>query len=236
MQRRISRRTFLAAASAAMLLPRDLFGRDAVPAMLDHILLGTNNLDAGISYLEERSGVRPAFGGVHPGRGTRNALASLGELHYLEVIAPDPQQPGAPDTFGLQPLATPRLIAWAVHLSDIAEQARRLTSASIAFDGPAGGSRNRPDGRVLQWKSLRLKDDRRGLLPFFIEWGAGSVHPSADAPKGCRLAGFEVLAPDAAELAKTMETLGIDVRTAKGEHAQLRATIAGAHGEFTLTS
>lgn len=236
MQTLISRRRFLAAAGAAMILPRELLGRDEVPATLDHILLGSNDLDAGISYVEERSGVRPAFGGVHPGRGTRNALTSLGDLHYLEVIAPDPLQPGAPDMFGLKPLSTPRLITWAVHLSNIAEQARRLTDAAIAFDGPLDGSRNRPDGRTLQWKSLRLKDDRHGLLPFFIEWGASSVHPSADAPKGCRLVRFEVMAPDPAELEKTFAALGIDVRIAQGERPQLLATIAGAHGEFALTS
>jgi len=231
-----SRRAFLAAAGAALALPRQLFGKDDVPAMLDHILLGTSDLDAGIAYLERQSGVRAAFGGVHPGRGTRNALASLGPLHYLEVIAPDPQQSGVPDTFGLRPLATPRLVTWAVHLSDIAGHARSLASAGIAFDGPAAGSRNRPDGRVLNWQSLRLKDDRHGLLPFFIEWGAGSIHPSADAPKGCSLVRFEVAAPDSGELAKTFATLGIDVLVAKAGRPQLRATIAGAHGEFSLTS
>lgn len=232
----VSRRTFIAATAAALAVPRQIFGKEDVPHMLDHILLGSKDLDAGVAYVESRSGVKAALGGVHPGRGTRNALASLGELHYLEVIAPDPQQAGAPDILGLQPLTTPRLVTWAVHLPSAAEQARRLSAAGIAFEGPAAGSRNRPDGRVLNWQSLRLKDDRHGLLPFFIEWGAGSVHPSEDAPKGCRLVRFEVLTPDPDELRLTFATLGIDVLVAKGERPQLRATIAGAHGEFVLTS
>jgi len=236
MQNQISRRTFLGATAVAMAAPRGLFGKDAVLPMLDHILLGSNNLDAGIAYIEQQSGVRPAFGGVHPGRGTRNALASLGELHYLEVIAPDPQQAGAPDTFGLQPLAAPRLIGWAVHVSDISAQTNRLADAGIEFEGPAAGSRQRPDGRVLQWKALRLKDDRKGLLPFFIEWAAGSVHPSTDAPAGCRLVRFEVVAPHARDLDKTFAALGIALRVENAAAPQLRATIAGVHGEFTLTS
>ncbi|HVN08474.1 MAG TPA: VOC family protein [Patescibacteria group bacterium] len=204
--------------------------------MLDHILLGASDLDAGIDLVARRTGVRAAFGGVHPGRGTRNALLNLGTLHYLEIIAPDPQQASAPDIYGLRTLVSPRLIGWAVHPHDIHEQARRLTAAGIAFEGPDPGSRNRPDGRVLHWTTLRLKDDRHGVLPFFIQWGAGSVHPSEDAPQGCRLVRFEAAAPDAGDLSATFSRLGIEIHVAHADRPQLRAVIAGPRGEFDLSS
>ena len=83
-----------------------------VPVMLDHILLGCNDLERGISFVEEKTGVRAEFGGVHPGRGTQNALLSLGERRYLEIIAPDPKQEAKTDLIAayIAKLAEPRLV------------------------------------------------------------------------------------------------------------------------------
>src|SRR5277367_182111 len=132
----VSRRIFLATSAGFALAPQFAFAKDGVPTVLDHILLGCNDLDRGIDFGEKHTGVRAAFGGVHPGRGTRNALLSLGDRHYLEIIAPDPQQPGAPDHYGLLRLTQPRLVGWAAHPGDLNELAARLRNANIAFDGP----------------------------------------------------------------------------------------------------
>ena len=59
---------------------------------IDHIIWAVPDLDAGAKYFEETSGVKPIVGGVHPGRGTRNMLASAGDNMYFEIIAPDPAQ------------------------------------------------------------------------------------------------------------------------------------------------
>ena len=237
----ISRRTFLAVTTGALLAPSLSWTESEFPIMLDHILLGCNDLDQGIAFVEEHTGIRAAFGGVHPGRGTRNSLLSLGDQHYLEIIAPDPKQDSA-QPFAAQTLATikglsnPRLIGWAAHPGDIEALAKKLHDAGIATQGPWPGSRARPDGRVLSWKSLVLADDRHGLLPFFIEWSADSVHPSVDAPAGCRLERFAVADPDPAGLERTFQRLGIDVPVERGERPQLRARINGPKGKFEVSS
>jgi hypothetical protein len=211
---------------------------DAVPEELDHILLGCNNLDTGITFIEERTGVRAVRGGVHPGGGTQNALLSLGVRHYMEIVAPDPAQPDSKDSYRLtlEKLSEPRLIEWGAHPGDLASFAKKLQEAGVAFKGPTPGSRRRPDGSMLHWQGLMLEDDASGLLPFFIQWSADSLHPSADSPAGCRLIAFELVTPEPEKLSKMAALLSLDVPIVKGDKPQLRATLTGPKGNLELTS
>src|SRR6266403_5131906 len=237
-----SRRTFFALTGGALAVPSFALAADAedadddVPALLDHIILGCNDLDRGIEAVEEATGVRPAIGGVHPGRGTRNALLSLGERRYLEIMAPDPAQQKIVHFPQLREMTEPRLIGWAVHPPDIAATAKLLRDNQIAFSGPDDGSRKRPDGLVLNWKTINLADDRRGILPFFIEWSADSVHPSKDAPKGCHLDCFTVMAVDPAELSKVFQQIGVEASVERSDRDRLRAHITGPKGELGVSS
>ena len=244
-----SRRTFLQLTAAAAVAPVSVFAQNArkqksevplvdqVPPMLDHILLGCNDLQRSIDFVEQHAGVRAAFGGVHPGRGTQNALLSLGTRRYLEIIAPDPQQNASGELASmLKKLTEPRLVGWAAHPGDIQVLAAYLAKAGIAAEGPTAGSRKRPDGSVLHWRTLNLKDDANGLLPFFIEWSADSTHPSADAPSGCQLLRFELLTPDPVALAKTTARLRLMASVAKGSSPQLHAVLSGPNGQLDFTS
>ena len=202
-----------------------------MPANLDHLILGARDLDQGIRWVEKFTGVRAAFGGVHPGRGTQNALLALGPRCYLEILTPDPHQHSLTWYRELTTLIEPRLIAWAVHANDLAELAALATSAGFSVDGPAEGSRSRPDDKVLRWQLLHLQHNHEGLLPFFIEWHPESVHPSADAPVGCRLTSFYLQSPDPLGLTRTCQTLGVGVTVEEGPAPLLCARITGPRGE-----
>ena len=213
-----------------------LYSVDPVPPMFDQMILGVGDLDRGIAYMEERTNVRAVFGGVHPGRGTRNALLTLGGQRYLEIIAPDPEQHVQSWFRELPKIREPRLLGWAVHTDDIVALAKKVRDAGFAIQGPADGSRARPDGKMLRWKSFRLEDDRGGLLPLFIEWSPDSVHPSADSPAGCLLEHLFPVSPRQANLGAAYGRLGVVVGVGRGEKEQLRAQIAGAKGEVELSS
>ena len=248
-----SRREFLAVAGGGAVAPfltieaQPAAGRFVeVPTLLDHFILGCADLEQGVALVEKHTGVRAVFGGVHPGRGTRNALLSLGERKYLEIMAPDPAQhleagatvPGSrPSPLAkLRELKEPRIIGWAAHPGDLQNFAAKLQKAKIEFVGPRDGSRKRPDGKVLRWKTLTLKDDYEGLLPFFIEWSADSVHPSADAPKGCRLVHFLADSPEWGRVRDAASVLGLDLGVNMGTAAVLSATMVGPEGNLDLTS
>ena len=96
--------------------------------------------------------------------------------------------------------------------------------------------RKRPDGSILHWQTLNLKDDANGLLPFFIQWSADSTHPSTDAPSGCQLLRLELLTPDPAALAKLASKMSLEVPIAKAVAPQLHAVIHGPKGSLSITS
>ena len=211
---------------------------DEVPQMLDHVLLGCGDLQTGIAFVEQQAGVRAEFGGVHPGRGTQNALLSLGNRRYLEIIAPDPAQPDVKNPLApeLRSLKEPRLVGWAAHPGNLATFADKLRAAGIDFHGPTPGSRKRPDGLLLQWQVLGLADDAGGLLPFFIVWAPDSPHPSTDAPHGCTLLSFAAETPASEKLAAKVKSLALDLAIQKGDRARLRAVIRGPKGSLELSS
>jgi hypothetical protein len=232
----ISRRRFLTTAGTALLLqslPRSMAHAELLSKGLDHLILGSRDLDAGIAFMEEKSGYRAALGGSHPGQGTRNALLSLGNSRYLEILAPDPEQPRLAWHSEILELHEPELIGWAIRQKNIESRAASFRSQGIECIGPIAGSRARPDGQMLRWKTVVRVDDQHGILPFYIEWDEHSPHPSSDAPGACLLVDFQtgghVLegpppSPEAKKIIRPEKTL------------QLRAKIAGLLGEFELTS
>jgi glyoxalase-like protein len=212
-------------------------GRPALDSV-DHLLLGAADLERGIDWLEARTGVRAAPGGSHPGVGTRNALASLGGRHYLEIIAPDPAQSAFNFQIDLRRLPAPRLVTWAASTANPDEVAAAATRAGLGVFGPRDGSRMRPDGTMLRWRTVgveaKLGDGTVDPVPFFIAWAADARHPSQDAPSGCRLSGLEIAAPDPARLKEVLSILGLDAVVGSGSRPTLRATLETPKGSVTI--
>ena len=207
---------------------------------LDHLLIGAPSLDEGIAWLADRTGVRATLGGSHPGLGTWNALASLGPRQYVEIIAPDPAQPGISTFYvpRLREFKRPRVATWAAAATKLVpESPPELTGLSC--EPPRQGSRIRTDGTRLQWRLAFPRhadhDAFDGGLPFLIEWDSSSPHPGASTPSGLRLVSLSLRHPHADVLRASLEALGVDTRVDVGEAASLEVEIDSPRGRVTLT-
>jgi Glyoxalase-like domain/Carboxypeptidase regulatory-like domain len=203
---------------------------------IDHIILGINDLQRGIDELERLTGVRAVFGGAHPGRGTQNALMSLGGAHYLEILAPNPKEPGNGETFGnVKSLTSLTPVGWAVNAGgNLAALRESLSGQGVQTGDIEPGARNRPDGTRLAWQSTGFANLSNPLLPFFIEWDPTSVHPASTSPEGCRLTGFTLEDPNPDTLRKPLQAAGVLVDVREGKEPRLRIAMACPKGNVEL--
>lgn len=210
---------------------------------LDHFMLATPDLETATADFARRTGVRPSEGGRHPGQGSRNVLAALGDGCYLEIIGPDLGQDRT-NNFGevLSRLPAPALLKYAVRTRDIDAVHRRATALGLwplassgeRSSGPFAMSRALPGGGLLHWRLLLLGSaNYEGCVPFFIQWDA-EPHPSQTAAKGCALERFWVEHPDAEGLAKLYAALDVAVDVVPARGPALKLSIATPKGGVTF--
>jgi glyoxalase-like protein len=203
---------------------------------VDHLVYATPDLDHGVEEIEKLLGVRATPGGHHPGRGTRNALLALGPTTYLEIIAPDPEQPTPqePRPFGLDGLKESRLVAWFVAARNLDQLRAEAIRKGVPLGEVKSGSRWRPDRVQLLWQftdpSTPVAD---GIVPFFIDW-LNSLHPALSAPKGATLVSLRAEHPDVRGVRSMLRHLGLDLPIKRGPSPALIAVIEGPRGRVEL--
>ncbi|MFI5100647.1 MAG: VOC family protein, partial [Actinomycetes bacterium] len=146
----------------------------SAPVEIDHVLAGVPDLDDAAATLQARFGLTALPGGRHPGWGTANRIVPLGSA-YLELVTVVDGAEAAGSAFGRWVLAMLRdgpVCGWAVRTEDLDGVAARLTLDVVS------GSRLTSTGRWLRWRTAGVdRVSAEPALPFFIEWGAGTVLP-----------------------------------------------------------
>jgi len=146
---------------------------------LDHLSFaaGPEGLEATAQRLGAQLGVSFLDGGFHPRFGTRNQILPLTAGRYVEVVdVLDPPSAGkAP--FGQAVRARSAegggWLGWVVAVDDLAPLEERIGRPAIE------GHRHLPDGTVLTWHQLGVKDLQIDpQLPFFVRWSVDAIHPS----------------------------------------------------------
>jgi hypothetical protein len=204
----------------------------ASAAQIDHVILGIDDLDRGVKAFEAATGVKPVYGGKHPG-GTHNALVSLGDGIYLEILAVQQGVTIPPDYADLKKMKTLTPIGWAVSSSDSAELRNRLSAAGIAVSEPVDGSRTTPTGSTLSWQSFALNENSLEV-PFFIVWSKQTAHPSTTSPSGCKLQQWSVASPRVKDLERLGQALNLRVDVAESKTTSMRLSLTCPKGAVTF--
>jgi hypothetical protein len=207
-----------------------------VLALVDHLVYATVDLDRGIAEVERVLGVRASPGGQHPIWGTRNALVALGSSSYLEIIAPDPDHssPSEERPFGLEALASSRLVGWAAKGSGLTNFRDAAAQHGVELGRVLSGSRKQADGTVLTWKLTDLRCVvADGIVPFFIDWGK-SPHPALVASRGATLVGLRAEHPDADHVLRLLRVVAVDLKVDVGAAPALIAEIDCPYGRVLL--
>jgi hypothetical protein len=182
---------------------------------IDHIVIAMPDPEAAAAEITERVGLAFTAGGRHPGLGTFNRIAFLGDA-YLELIGVDDR--GEAEGWGIGAAAVRALdrgggfATWALTDETIRTTVARLQANGSRIGPVTHGSRERQDGERVEWWTAtppELGPDRPPLLIKHLaagaEWGAEGlaarrafVHP-VGGPVG--LLGIELAVPDPVELA-----------------------------------
>jgi hypothetical protein len=208
---------------------------------IDHIVMGARTLEEGAAHIERLLGVKPQAGGRHEGAGTHNLLLGLGPDCYLEIIAPDPDQPEPPHPrlFDLDDPATrmmlesePRLLTWVARTSAMDVIISRL--------GPRGGNVREMHRGDLMWRMAvpPQRQDMDNLVPALIEW-KGERAGKRLRDSHFRLTGLEAEYPDAEALRLALDERGLGeaMMVKRGAHPRLIARLQGADGkDIAITS
>ncbi len=201
---------------------------------IDHLIYAAPGLAMAVADMEERFGVRAQAGGRHTGLGTHNALLALGPLTYLEIIAPDPEQPGPsmPVPFGVDRVTRGGLVGWALACHDIDGTVAKARSHGYDPGKVIDGQRVGPTGTVLRWRAAgsMLADT---LIPFLICWG-DTEHPARTAPPGLILESVQIEHPDPASVTPMLAAIGADVAVKAATAPALVAHLRGPNGSKVL--
>jgi hypothetical protein len=208
-----------------------------VEPRLDHLVYATPNLAATVTEFRAATGLDPAPGGRHVGRGTRNLLVGLGPSSYLEIIGPDDElapEPGQQMPFGIADLEAPRLLTWAVHPVDLEAAVAASAGAGADLGAIAAMGRDRPDGVRLAWRlATTYPAPFGGVTPFLIDWGTGPHPTAADLPNA-RLFSLRGMHPDPAVVTPVLDAIGVHLPVDAGP-AGLVAVIDTPAGAVELS-
>lgn len=144
---------------------------------LDHIVIAAKDPAKTAESFGKKHTITVTEGGRHANWGTYNYLAYFANDCYIEWIGIFDETTAARSKNPLIHLLFRELaegnegpIQVALRTDQMDDYVQNLQELDLPFAGTIPGSRERPDGSLLEWRMLFPEGDRE-VLPFLIEWG-----------------------------------------------------------------
>lgn len=203
---------------------------------IDHVGYAVADLDEAARRWRREFGLDSAPGGRHASWGTANRIVPLGD-QYVELIGIADADEARGSWFGRSMLE--RMSAgdgWflvVVATDDLDAEASRLGLET------SEGSRTRPDGTRLGWRSAGFEDARREpWMPFFIQWTTSpDLHPGRTrAGHGIRVEGISRIevAGDEGRLRSWLGGRDLPIRVVDGPAGIRSVAFGTADGELVI--
>ena len=201
----------------------------AIKNKIDHIVIGANDLDQGIAFIESKLNVTLPKASKHEDMSTHNCVGPTGNDSFIEILSIDPDAPEPARTrwfdmdnpvvkakFQVSPCA----YHWVVGTNDLDAV---IKNSPIPLGEVVKFTRGERSWRLTIPNDGSLQEE--GLIPTFIEWSPGA-HPSSGMQDlGLELQEVVLTHPDSSWLINILCELGV---------ADLATVITGKEKNITF--
>lgn len=222
-------------------------GVDSSLSRIDHVMVVTSDLLAGVREFEEGTGITPVWGGRHTRFGTANYLVGLaqapgarGSAPYLEIMGPDPSDQGSGlDETGKVLVGDSRELSlrmWVISSRDIESDALRAADRGFPTGSPVTMSRPSPAGGKLEWQvTVKVPPALRGAQPALIDWGQ-SDHPSQSLTPLASIEDLQLQSPDPDRMMRMQDAFGLSGEVLVAEHDGFAIDLTTPKGRVRITT
>ncbi len=164
-------------------------------------------------------------GGIHPKFGTRNFTAPLINGQYIEIVCPLDHPATDTTPFGLAVKKKANegggWMTWVLATDNIEIIEKHFGRSA------AEGKRQKPDGTVLEWKQLGVKDIlQNSQLPFYVEW-ISKIHPSNDGVSLAKLSEIIIFGNKESVMSNLIETSKLESQEVKLKFSETELNLSG---------
>eukprot|EP00934_Nitzschia_sp_Nitz4_P003279 Nitzschia sp. Nitz4//scaffold53_size117307//75085//76980//NITZ4_003774-RA/size117307-processed-gene-0.135-mRNA-1//1//CDS//3329554217//3269//frame0 len=179
--------------------------------VLDHIVLAAPDLSLAMLQFEEMSGIMPTPVGPLQGLGAKTAHIGLDGNRYLEIVAPDLENPGPlGEELEKLPPGTLTPYYYSIRSSEVTRLIEGYVYDVLGWDPDhIAMVQALPDNSIRNWDMLTMYGhDVGGVAPCYVNWKDPSQHPTATIALNATLTTCTVRAPKHHDVHKLITGVG----------------------------